>query len=351
MRVFAVWSDLAWEELDWPDDGLPGGPPYNGKYAATEDVPDAVVPEHLIDGSISVPNPGRGALSLWTGVLDVYLHTDRGIWKEMKAPFVEDQRDLVYSVLLTQSRVRDDGSFGKSRYLNAVEHDGTRADEKFSGRFKIDLVDAGAGDDILRGRLGADRLNGQRGDDKVIGGDGQDILTGGRGHDKLFGGKGSDVAYGNAGADLLKGGAGFNDMYGNSGRDKIISQSGVDYMYGGRGRDRLVGDGADYLFGGPGRDVLVGKNDGTSRLVKDEMTGGAGADRFVFVLSDRSRSEYAIMDFQDGVDTLDMRRTEFQAVDHISHNPTHTVVTFGGRLGLELTIYGEAEITGDDFLF
>jgi len=76
------------------------------------------------------------------------------------------------------------------------------------------------------------------------------------------------VAHGGAGDDALYGGSKADLLYGDDGKDVLNGGGGNDSLYGGNGLDFL--DGAD------GNDYLNGGLDG----VADQLTGGAGADKF-----------------------------------------------------------------------
>ncbi|MCY2954348.1 MAG: hypothetical protein NTU53_20650 [Planctomycetota bacterium] len=77
------------------------------------------------------------------------------------------------------------------------------------------------------------------------------------------------VAYGGRGNDTLSGGGRGDMLCGESGADLLIGNGGNDSLFG--------GGGVDTLRGGDGEDYLDGGNDG----LRDELTGGSGADTFV----------------------------------------------------------------------
>lgn len=139
---------------------------------------------------------------------------------------------------------------------------------------------ASAGNDILAGSDGNNRIDAGKGHDYVSGLGGNDTLLGGNGYDRLCGGIGSD---------MLRGGKQDDTLFGNTGADTLHGEAGNDRLDGGAKADRL--------FGGAGKDTLI---DGGG---SDRLTGGAGAD--VFVLK-QDRVTDRIMDFQDGVDRIDL---------------------------------------------
>ncbi|MDU9003417.1 calcium-binding protein [Sedimentitalea todarodis] len=109
------------------------------------------------------------------------------------------------------------------------------------------------------------------------------IMTG-----EVDGGSGDDTLIGNDGADRLAG---------NAGRDWLRGRDGDDTLNGGSGEDRL--------HGGAGNDIIDGgidnAPDGGVAGHTDRLTGGEGADIFVFgEKSGRDR----VVDFEDGTDIL-----------------------------------------------
>ncbi len=75
--------------------------------------------------------------------------------------------------------------------------------------------------------------------------------------------------YGNTGANVFAGSEGGDTMRGNAGNDTLEGKGGDDRLQGELGLDILVGDG--------GNDTLFAE-----RADGDKLTGGAGADLFVF---------------------------------------------------------------------
>lgn len=87
--------------------------------------------------------------------------------------------------------------------------------------------------------------------------------------------------------------------------DQIMAQEGDDRLNGRRGDDTLLGGmGDDLLFGKRGADLL---KDGWG---EDTLVGGVGADTFEFVRLETGvtgRQRDIVRDFQDDIDTLDLR--------------------------------------------
>ncbi|MBR8655752.1 S8 family serine peptidase [Achromobacter sp. Marseille-Q0513] len=182
--------------------------------------------------------------------------------------------------------------------------------DEIIGDDSAEVLDGGAGDDLLTGNGGDDRLYGGAGADILMGGAGDDVLNGGDGNDYLDGGAGNDTLDGGAGDDTLLGTAGSDTLNGGAGDDTlrgvrtdgsgVLMQGGeimwygvqhygsdVTTMRGGAGDDVLIGSG--YLYGEAGNDRLTGSGlldggdgDDTLTSLGGILTGGAGADRFVF---------------------------------------------------------------------
>lgn len=167
--------------------------------------------------------------------------------------------------------------------------------------------------------------NGSSGDPPA---EGSHIIYGGPGNDSLAGGDGSDWIYGGGGNDTLHGsgsgsGSGGDHLHGGSGNDFLFGSIGNDSLYGGNGNDTLIGGdyayersgrGDDYLNGGRGNDLL----DGGGGV--DTLVGGAGADTFRFGVAGDivpvsgtgtgAGNRDVVMDFQQGVDVLDLSNFE-----------------------------------------
>ena len=167
------------------------------------------------------------------------------------------------------------------------------------------------GNDLLIGRAGNDLLNGGVGDDSISGGGNDTIVTedwSSIGNDNVNGGTGIDTvdyfattgattvnlslttaqSTGSDGIDTIinvenVSGSLYDDtLTGNGLANSLFGWNGNDILTGAGGNDALDGfAGPHKLFGGSGSDVLSG---GVTGLVTeaDQLTGGAGADVFVF---------------------------------------------------------------------
>lgn len=236
------------------------------------------------------------------------------------------------------------------------------------------------GADLLPGTDLADRLAGGGGDDTLIGSGGNDsfvggadgigpvafippdrdadLLVGGAGDDLVQGGWGNDVLLGGAGNDLLDGGSGHDTLLGGEGNDLLVASTSLylafrypaqddgDLLVGGAGDDVLYGGtGADTLWGGDGNDILRGD------FGRNQLVGGAGADRFQFG-SPAGSIRYpwiavgddSVMDFRQGQDRLDVA----SVFPHASQDPAGFFIgqaAFSGSGQAELRYRHEGDWT------
>ncbi|MDB2439869.1 M10 family metallopeptidase C-terminal domain-containing protein, partial [Hellea sp.] len=233
--------------------------------------------------------------------------------------------------------------------------------ERFFGSRFDDTLDGAADNDLLYGQAGDDILNGAGGNDLLVGGFGADTISGGDDNDTLLGSQGEDILNGDAGNDNLRGGADNDTLNGGDGNDTLNGGSGADALDGGAGLDRaiytsatagveadladggragdangdtynnvenlygsffddiLIGDsnnnllvglaGDDVLDGQGGNDRLIGSA-GDDTLVgglgNDILIGQDGADIFNFSGSSGQGELDRIIDFEDGVDMIDL---------------------------------------------
>lgn len=120
---------------------------------------------------------------------------------------------------------------------------------------------------------------------RIDGTAGNDNRTGTAGDDVFYMRKGDDVASGWGGDDVLNGGDGDDTLSGGDGADVLFGDAGNDELRGGTGADRLVGGGGN-----------------------DRLIGGPGADTFLYY-SVKANTD-TIMDFEVGVDTIDLRNID-----------------------------------------
>jgi Ca2+-binding RTX toxin-like protein len=128
------------------------------------------------------------------------------------------------------------------------------------------------------------------------------IVNGGDGNDSLDGSTQGDILNGDEGSDLLRG---------NGGNDTLNGGVGNDMFFGGRGNDQIDGgNGDDSLYISSNYDDYMATNTFNVIEGNDTLTGGAGADNFVFDFSKYSSNLSftgaiaTITDFQNGEDKI-----------------------------------------------
>ncbi|WP_347312607.1 S8 family serine peptidase [Defluviimonas sp. SAOS-178_SWC] len=192
------------------------------------------------------------------------------------------------------------------------------------GGLHFDTIYAGGGNDVVYGGDGRDEIwlgsgndvffdtiqNTVQGSDTVNGGDGNDKINGGGGDDIFNGDSGADWIAGGDGNDTINGGTGYDTIYGGNGNDIVNGGDGRDTVHLGGGDDQYTdtaqndGNARDIVFGMGGNDTIDGGggddwlNGGAD---SDVLTGGVGADSFVFLAG---YGQDLITDFTDNVDTL-----------------------------------------------
>ncbi|WP_324827111.1 M10 family metallopeptidase C-terminal domain-containing protein [Qipengyuania zhejiangensis] len=232
--------------------------------------------------------------------------------------------------------------------------EGGGGDDRLVGSNGDDTLFGGGGQDTLLGGSGADTMHGEGLADTMNGGSGNDYMTGSFGADVIFGGDGIDQIFGDSnndylrggndadtirggqGADNLGGGEGDDYLYGEDGNDRIQGNGGIDRIYGGNGDDLLRGgDDADRIYGGDGADTLRGDN-GADLLVggigddlikggagndsiwgddgNDRLVGESGSDDFYFSSALSATNVDAIVDFEVGIDTIQLDRGIFAQI-------------------------------------
>ncbi len=162
--------------------------------------------------------------------------------------------------------------------------------------------------------------------EEAIGGGGNDDITGNDYANLLDGGAGDDTLRGGGGNDHLIGGVGQDQMYGGVGYDKLEGGADGDFLYGGFAGDEIDGGAGDDLIDGGG--ALDG---GGSAAIPDVLTGGSGADTFVYSTHYRTT---VITDYDSNVDTIDFTRLKWahsfqDIVDHATQQGNDVLINFG----------------------
>ncbi len=149
---------------------------------------------------------------------------------------------------------------------------------------------------------------------------GELVIEGFGGKDKISGTSGNDYIDGGIGADVMSGGMGDDTYIVDSSKDKVVeaSNQGVDTIittlnkfslekmpnienltFDGIGNANLTGNKQNNIIvASDGDDYLEGKEG------NDSLTGGAGADKFVFNTKFGSTNVDTITDFVSGEDVL-----------------------------------------------
>jgi hypothetical protein len=250
------------------------------------------------------------------------------------------------------------------------------------------------------------QYNGGAAVDTVIGGNFADTINGGGGNDILGGGGGGDFLFGGIGNDRLNGGAGIDTMTGGDGSDAyvvdvfndVVTETNVAQATGGNdfvffngtvgtftlglNVERLTLGGASAINGTGNalNNAIIGN--GVSNIINgrfgnDTLTGGAGADFFVFNSTPNSASNRdTITDFNVADDTIRLDHLTYtalgvgaltagafntgtaatQADDRIIYNTTTGALLYdadglGGAAGIQFaTLTGLPAITAADFI-
>jgi VCBS repeat-containing protein len=166
--------------------------------------------------------------------------------------------------------------------LNAANNlSGTASNNILTGGNLNDILNGGAGNDTLYGNEGNDRLNGGDDNDTLYGGNSNDLLFGDAGNDILYGDAGNDNLNGGTGTDMLYGSTGDDILNGDAGDDTLDGGEGSDRLNGGDGNDTIVGSaGNDLFYGGAGNDLFL--IDVNTPQGNDLVNGDAGIDTLDF---------------------------------------------------------------------
>ncbi len=186
------------------------------------------------------------------------------------------------------------------------------------------LVYLGTGNFKGTGNAVANSLVGANGADSLDGGAGDDKLSGGNGNDELVDHLGQNQMFGGAGNDYLATYATGNTLDGGSDADTIVSATAGNTILGGAGNDYIL------CYGGAGRDVI---------------SGGAGADQFVFNNAALHTDTFhaTIADFgvaanEATLDTLNLGEMGVTSIDQLHFTDTATGTTISWGNGNDITL-------------
>ncbi len=187
-----------------------------------------------------------------------------------------------------------DGSGFQSASGGDAQGDVISGFERVTG---TDFADMLTGDDArnyFAGDEGADTLSGGAGNDWISGGEDDDVIAGGVGADALFGGDGVDTLDYSASA-----GAVMVDL--RTGSDGVQSASGAD------AEGDLITD-FEGVIGSSAADILVASH------AESHLTGGGGADSFVFATRPSDGALHQITDFALGEDLIEFDQLAFAGI-------------------------------------
>ncbi|MFC4173125.1 beta strand repeat-containing protein [Microvirga sp. GCM10011540] len=213
---------------------------------------------------------GEGA-TLYGGAGDDYINGD------FNAPAVGADGVVVYGGNgISAAEDGDDDIFGTAGDDTLYGNGGNDAIDASQGG--VDLIHAGAGDDVI-----VDFAEGSL----VMGGRGEDVI----GAALTVTGEGVTIYGGNEAADI------------SDNNDWIIGSGGNDTIFGNGGDDIVLASADSVVFGGQGNDTLV------AGVGNTQLTGGIGDDTFAVrtaTAGDASATNYVTAtDFSDGEDLLD----------------------------------------------
>ncbi len=284
-----------------PDSPDEPGPEDDGGPVLDPLDPDLPDQEHLLDPVTEVIQPtppgaiplGEEADQTLTGIL-----ADSGVGEAgMQSALLQAEASSVVETTLGAgddvTQLADDGVAGTGAGQIATA-EGTPV---ITSDAPIEVLDAGAGNDLVQTGDEAAFAYGGQGDDTLVAGEGAAALLGGDGDDQLIANETGAFLHGGADDDLLVGGAGDDTLEG--GEHEALGV-GDDTIGGGSGNDVIRGGyGADSLFGGTGDDVIdhLGRNEESAVAehhefgwhldnAADSLSGGEGDDTLIFDRAD-----------------------------------------------------------------
>ena len=212
------------------------------------------------------------------------------------------------------------------------------------------VVSAAAGGGITRGTNAGEVIEGTDVSDFILGGDGEDRMIGGGGDDRYVVNSVGDVVFelSDEGHDTigtsvsLFGPDNVEDIVGIGSDDiTIVGNDQDNWFIGTSGNNLLTGEvGRDRLDGAAGNAILLGG------VENDVLEGGSGAD--IFVVTEDNGID-TILDFEDGVDLIDLTGVGLTFQDLLITGTTRSLVNFvGGTIVInELNV---VDLSAADFI-
>lgn len=167
--------------------------------------------------------------------------------------------------------------------------------------------------DVLRGDTGANGLFGGAAGDRLEGGGGADVLDGGAGADSMAGGAGNDTYRIDAAGDRID-----EAVAGSGGIDTVQARISFDLagasLTGAVENLTLIGPGslegrgnglANTIVGSTGANLIAGRGG------NDILTGGLGADQFLFGTASAAAGVDTITDFSSAQDSILLESSVF----------------------------------------
>jgi len=177
-----------------------------------------------------------------------------------------------------------------------------------TGNAAANTLTGNAGNNLLSGSGGNDRLFGNSGADTLIGGSGNDLLNGGAGADRMVGGPGDDNYVVNDAGDLVIEAAGNGNDTVRSGITLTLRANVENLVLISANNDGGTGNELpNTIVGGSGNNRLDGRGG------SDTLTGGHGADSFVFSTAPAADNIDHISDFTAGIDRVVLVATVYAA--------------------------------------
>ncbi len=244
--------------------------------------------------------------------------------------------------LLLQNQYQDTGSAGMDYLSQFANLTGSKYNDTLTGDNGNNLLDGGAGADVMKGGLGDDtyvvgnsfdnvgeHLN--EGTDTVLSSitytlpsNVENLTLTGTDNLNAIGNSINNIIHGNAGNNLIDGGAGADQMYGGVGNDTFIVNNSFDKANenANEGTD-TVQSSITFTLGAnvenltlTGTTAINGTGNALANIIagnsgNNTLTGGAGADTFVFGKFGVANGLDHLVDFVTGTDHLSFTGADY----------------------------------------